>query len=259
MTFVEPIRGVECTFDMIIRTSLVPSPYQRDLGTPLVNKLLTSVDIGFIVPILVVPNNGMYEVIDGQHRLAAADKLKSREPYFVPCIILPERFKDRPLFFNIEKSDNIRDQATKIYNLYNHFLETSPDTIESTLAASCGYMSYLISISFAYKEFDISSPSLVEPPCKKLDAKSFLGEPLSTAVAIRRHRGMLLRDLEIAVNEVCSDNSIKDYNLKIAIISQSSQRIWGSRVRNVDSTFEDGILELTETIRNGNWSWMAGR
>ncbi len=259
MTFVEPIRGVECTFEMIIRTSLVPSPYQRDLGTALVNKLLTSVDIGFIVPILVVQNNGVYEVIDGQHRLAAADKLKGREPYFVPCIILPERFKDRPLFFNIEKSDNIRDQATKVYNLYNHFLETAPDTIETTLAGSCGYMSYLISVAFAYREFEISSPSLVEPPCKKLDAKSFLGEPLSTAVHIRRNRGMLLRDLESAVNRVCEENSIKDFQLKNAIISQSSQRIWGSRVRHVDSSFEDGIQELITAIEDGNWSWMAGR
>jgi len=198
-------------------------------------------------------------VIDGQHRLAAADKLKGREPFFVPCIILPERYRDRPLFYNIEKSDNIRDQATKVYNLYNHYLETAPDTIENTLAPSCAYMSYLISIAFAYREFSISSPSLIEPPCKKLDSRAFLGEPISSAVAIRRNRAMLIRDLEAAINATCGEYNIKDFQLKTAIVSQASQRLWGARVRKVEEAFEEGIQALIATINDSDWSWMSGK
>lgn len=259
MLFTEPVRDVECRFELIDRTALVMSPYQRDLATTLVNKLLVSVDQGFIVPLLVVEVDGMFEVIDGQHRLAAVDKLKGRESYSVPCIVLPERFKERPLFFNIEKSDNIRDQATKIYNLYNHFIETAPEMNERALAPACGFMSYLISIAFAYKEFDISSPSLVEPPCKKLDAKDFLDNSLVDAVIVRRNRAMLIRDLENAVNQAANDYNVKDFQLKTAMVSQASQRLWGARVRHVDQSFEDGITDLIEEIKNSDWSWMAGR
>lgn len=258
MQFKDPVREVECEFALVERSQIVMSPYQRDLAINLVNKLIVSVDHGFIVPLLVVKSAGLYEVIDGQHRLAAADKLKSKDSYIVPCIVLPQSFKDRPLFFNIEKADNIRDQATKVYNLYMHYMEVAPDTIERSLAPSCAFMSHLISIAFAYREFEITSPSLIEPPCKKLD-RSFLDEPLETAIATRRNRAMLIRDLESAINSAASTYEIKDFQLKVTMVSQVSQRLWGARVRHVEDSFEDGMRSLTASVENSDWSWMRGR
>jgi len=259
MDFVEPIRGVECAFELVERTQLIMSPYQRDLAQTLVNKLIVSVDQGFIVPLLVVRAGEKFAVIDGQHRLAAADKLMGKDPFFVPCIVLPERFMNRPLYYNIEKSDNILDQATQVYNLYNTFLKEAPETIERELAPACGFTSYLISIAFAYREFDISSPSLVEPPCKKLDAKSFLSDPLDTAIVVRRNRAMLIRDLENTINAAAAEYDVKDFQLKVTMVSQASQKLWGARVRHVDESFEDGMAALIQTIDSNDWGWMRGR
>ncbi len=258
MNFLDPIQNTECRFEMLHRSKIVLSPYQRDLSTGLVNKLLVSVEKGFVVPLLVVENGELFEIIDGQHRIGAADKLRGLD-YYVPSIIVPYHFKNRPLYFNIEKSDNIRDQATKIYNLYQHYLEEEPDKIERELNSACNYMSYLVSISFAYREFDISSPSLIEAPCKKLDPTGFLDDPLSSAVITRRNRGRLIRDLENAVTTAAQEYNIKDFQLKNAIVSQASQRLWGPRVRHVDATFEDGIQELITEIEGADWSWMRGR
>jgi len=260
MIFTEPIRSQECRFELIPRSRLVNSPYQRDFSTSLTSKLLISVDIGFVVPVLVVEaEDGKYEVIDGQHRLGAADRLKASGDYEVPCIVVPLKLKERPLFFNIEKSDNIRDQATKVYNLYMHYVQTAPDTPEKSLAPSCSFVSYLISIAFAYRELQLGSPSLIEPPCKKLDSKGFLDEPVSSAISVRRTRAALIKSLEDAVTQVAEEYNIKDFQLKVAIVSQASQKLWGSRVRSVQMPFEEGIDELIRVIQLEDWSWMSNR
>lgn len=254
--FNEPVSQIGCQFALIKRSLIKNSPYQRDLSTTLVRDLAASITGGFIIPVLLVPTDGgLYELIDGQHRLNGADK-NCNGDYDVPAVIVPERFKERFLLFNIEKGDNIRDQATKVYNFYMDRVRATPYSNETKDATAFNYMSYIISISFAYREFNLDSPSLIESPCKKLDNKSFILEPYCDAIEIRRHRAQIIRDLELTVQEVCNDYNISDFNLKKAIVSKSSTALW-ERKRNVPETFDEGMEKLINKIKTSDWSWMA--
>jgi len=257
MHFNEPVNQIGCQFDLITRSKIKNSPYQRDLSGTLVNHLTGSLVEGFIIPVVLVECGDIFEMVDGQHRLGAADK-NVQGDYLVPSVIVPRHFIERFLLFNIEKSDNIRDQATKVYNFYMDKLQSSSELPENTFATAFGYMSYLISIAFAYRENNLQSPSLIESPCKKLDNKSFLGEPLLVAVDIRRHRAEVIKHLENTVQEICDNLHISDFNLKKAIVSKASQELWG-RKRSIMETFDDGMTALIQEINSMDWSWMADK
>jgi hypothetical protein len=259
-TFTEPMQGLELQFQLLPVSKLKVGEFQRELSSGLVNKLLGSIFNGFLVPLLVVAVDDYYEVIDGQHRIETCKKhRKDLSDFDLPCIVLPSKFKFLPLIYNIEKSDNIKDQSLKTYNVYKHYAENIPDSKEREFAASFNFMSYLCSIAFAYVEFGLSSPSLVESVAKKLDNKSFLEDPFYLSIDIRRHRGDLLKQLENMVNAVCSQYGITDFNLKKSIISQSVADVWGAYKRKVDDEFDDGIIKLMARIEEKDWSWLAGR
>lgn len=258
MEFKEPAHGLTCRFEMIHRSLLVNSPFQRAQATTLVNKLSASIYNGFIVPLIVVEEAGVYLYIDGQHRLAALDKIVSTNDFYVPCIVVPKHFKERPLIYNIEKSDNIRDISTKVYNLYMFFAESDPEMKEIDLAAPVNFMSYAISIAFAYVELGLKSPSLVEDLCSQVDKKKFFQDPLKDAIVFRRNYAVLIQRLENVVNETVETYGIKDFHLKEAIISKTKQKIWGSRAK-IEMPFEQAIEQVIDGIQESDWSWMGGR
>jgi hypothetical protein len=268
MHFNEPVNQIGCQFDLVPRSRIKNSPYQRDLSGTLVNHLTGSLVEGFIIPVVLVDCPSatfdedhepilMYEMVDGQHRLGAADK-NVQGDYLVPSIIVPRHFIERFLLFNIEKSDNIRDQATKVYNFYIAKHNHNSSLPENAFATAFGYMSYLISIAFAYRELNLQSPSLIESPCKKLDNKSFLTEPLFASIEIRRQRATIIKLLEDTVQAICDNHHISDFNLKKAIISKASQELWG-RKRNIMETFDGGMTSLIQEINSMDWSWMADK
>ncbi len=141
-TFTEPMQGLELQFQLIPVSKLKVGEFQRELSSGLVNKLLGSIFNGFLVPLLVVAVDDYYEVIDGQHRIETCKKhRKDLSDFDLPCIVLPSKFKFLPLIYNIEKSDNIKDQALKTYNIYKHYAIALSCSIESSL---CHILKFLI-------------------------------------------------------------------------------------------------------------------
>jgi len=255
MKFKEPRQGVELEFRLIPRHLLKNSPFQRNLSVTLVNKLSGSIFYGFLIPLLVVPGeDGTFEVVDGQHRLAGLHKSKGGDVE-VPCIVAPRWVRELPIIFNIEKGDNIKDKATKLYNLYMHKLAEVPSMEEKELARSCGYESYLLTIAFSFMEYNLKSPSLVETVVKLLD-KDFVDAPLEEAVEERRRRGKKVAELEEAVVEVCSSCGITDFNLKRAVVSRSKEALWG-RKRSVAESFSEGMEMMIAKVMTTDWSYLA--
>lgn len=257
MKFKEPVLGLPCEFRMIERSSLRNSPYQRDLSDSLISRIVDSVDKGFLVPLIVVsvPIEDVYEIIDGQHRLGAADRHSRGETYLLPCVIVPSHLKNLPLILNVEKADNIRDKSVKIHALYMTAVEAHPDDwTEQKLITAVGYQPYLFTMAFGYKEALIDSPSLVEPLVKKLD-KVTLEEALTITVEIRRSRGILAKAVEVVINEAAEKYGIKDFNLKKSILSQSSMELWG-RKRNIGVNFQEGVEQIVEVIQSTSWHGM---
>jgi hypothetical protein len=263
----EPVLGETFIFAMVPREDLVISPYQRDCSSTFVNKLLNSVGKGFIMPLVAVGAEAPYEVIDGQHRLAAFDKTLSQENTCIPTIILPSAFRDYPLFYNIEKGDNIKDKAQKLYKIYVDKTQTESEQTERQLAASANYEPYLWTIAFAFCEAGLKSPSLVESVVKKLDNKEIVEVledgvhqplPLSDAIEERRAHAQRAVDLERLISSISEMYGITDFNLKKSIISQTTQNLWG-RKRKLDVDFYEGMDALTGAIDDTDWSWLGRR
>ncbi len=269
MDYNEPVKGHNFQFTLIKRSELRHSRYQRVLSSALVKKLINSVSKGFIIPLIVVVEieNGqtVYTIVDGQHRLGALEHVMSTADPLIPCIIVTPEFKNYPLFYNIEKSDNIKDKAAKMHKLYLD--KSTTELTEHDISPAANYEHYIFTIAFAHCEFGLKSPSLVEPPVKKVDNSYIMsidegGYPkpmlLAEAIEIRRGRASLTAQLENAVEDIANEYQISDFNLKRTMVSKSSQALWGNK-RKIDEVPEDAIPALTQQILETDWSWMAGR
>jgi len=211
---------------------------------------------GFFVPVVAVEgDDGRLVVVDGQHRLAAFRKVASGK---VPVVVVPKEYALKPLLFNVEKSDNVKDMCEKAYLIYVDLVRVEPEGSErETIGPSVGYAGWLCNLAFAYKESGLKSPSLVESVVKKLDPL-MMDDPLEAAVEVRRMRGGRLKELEELVLGICSEYGVSDFNLRKSIVSQASQELWGRR-RSVGVGFEEGMVMLMDKIEEMDWSWLAGR
>lgn len=253
-TFTEPVHGIECSIWMVHPFDLKLSPFQRKESDNFAKKLTQSVSIGFFAPLLVIRDEeGNFIIIDGQHRLRAILKAKGNFP--IPVIELPKRYMYYALTYNVELSDKIKDICTKGFYIYNHFASDTPEVKETTLNDYFLGMPHYMTLSFAYMEYGLNSPSLVEVPTKKLD--DWIELPLHIAKETRMERGHLITLLEEAVNRAAKEAGFTDHILKQAIVSKTNMALWG-RKRNVDEAFNEGIDKMIEHIEKTNWGFLRG-
>jgi hypothetical protein len=259
MQYKEPVSGTTCEFTLIPMDKLINSPYQRERSSALVRSLLKSVAYAFISPLIVVEEEDKYIVIDGQHRIEALMGAIQDLKALIPCIVLPHAFKTLPLLYNIEKADNVKDKCRKVYAVYMDVVNKLGTQKDEKDARDCFLGdSALITMAFAHMEKGLASPSLVESTVRKLDKGILKDITLDGAIDIRRQYGAAVAMLEQTVNEAANVFGVTDYNLKKAMISQTSSSLWG-KARSIDSPFEDGIEELIAAIDERDWSWMARR
>ena len=253
LKFADPMSGKSLAFSMIPADKLLPGEYQRNLSKGLVNKLLASTAVGFVIPLVVTPaGEGRYEVLDGQHRLATISKLKEGLNVSIPCVVTPPgMFKERPLLLNMEKGDNIKDKCTKIYSVYMKAFAVTPEKEEVDLLPAASFQPHLFTLAFSYTEKGLASPSLVETVVKKFD--SVIGGSISVSISERRERAEQVAQLETLVTETARENGIKDFNLKKAIISKSSMSLWG-RSRSTGDDFTTSMQMLMSAIQETDWS-----
>lgn len=255
------------TFALVpVKKLVIQDIYQRTLSNTFTNKLLNSLDFGFVVPLLVVPvENGNYAVIDGQHRLAAFRKLHNvQADTALPAIILPRQYKNIPLMFNIEHGDSLKDKLEKVWSLYlDHVQQASS---EKDLSRAVNFEFYLISLGFAYAEKGLKTPSLVESAVKKLD-NEYLGERLEDgtwaalsmqeALSERRRHAARIVELENAILSIADKYHVTDYNAKKSILSTSINNLWG-RKRKLDVSFDDGMDSIFSMLENTDWAFLEG-
>jgi hypothetical protein len=253
--FQDPVHGIPLALWEIDYMELKNSPFQRVESTNLRNKLAQSINVGFFVPLLIVFKDGVPLIVDGQHRYHAFMRAKGAFP--ILCIEIPERFMYNALIYNIEASDKIKDTCTKVHSMYNHFVIETPEKSEKTLAEYLLDTPYYISLAFAYVDYELSSPSLVETVVKKFDG--WIDAPLPVAAEERQRRGQAIAKLEATVNEVAARDGIGGsgaFQLKSAIVSKSSGALWG-RKRNVGEDFHYALGMLTEHILISDWSFLG--
>ena len=163
--------------------------HQRKPRPAHVENLAASIDkIGFVVPIVAIEEHAdgkaRYVVIDGQHRLQAAQDIGLRK---LPVLIVPARLAPRMMNLNVEKDLNIREKAVVALGIYRAFLESQPglkeneDEVQESIERA-----YYVTLGLAYEGKGRLAGSAFEPLLKKCD--HFLRRTLENAFPAREER-----------------------------------------------------------------------
>ena len=198
--FKDPYHHQELELKIVPIENLTVVPHQRKPSPYHVKHLVQSIErIGFIVPVIVVSRgDGMYMIIDGQHRLLAAKELGIRE---LPVIVVPEKLAQLMMNFNIEKELNIREKSHVAIALYRQYLELNPDLLESDPEISDAIENaYYVTLGIAYEKQEKLSGSSFESILKKCDF--FLDEKLPDALKIREARSEKVIQANILVRDI---------------------------------------------------------
>jgi ParB family chromosome partitioning protein len=199
-TFKDPLKRQTIVFKTLPVDRLEVVGHQRKARPAHVANLAASIErIGFLVPLIAIEGGGgRHLVIDGQHRLQAAQDVGIRK---VPVLVVPPRVAPRMMNLNVEKDLNIREKAVVALGIYRSFLERDPDLKENDeeLEDSIG-KAYYVTLGLAYEGPGRLAGSAFEPLLKKCDF--FMRRSLSSASAVREERAGRVLDANKLVKEV---------------------------------------------------------
>ena len=194
----DPLGGNWQLFAALPIDIVEPTPYQRDLSKPHVERLSDAMDrLGrYIDPMVVVRSEeGKYWTPNGNHRLAALKRLGARTAV---AIVVPEiEVAHRILLLNTEKAHNLRERSLEVIRLAELLAQTEnrPERdfeIEFEEPA-------LLTIGLCYQENGRFAGGAYHPVLRR--AERFLGSPLPKALETRRERAARVLELDEAVSE----------------------------------------------------------
>jgi ParB family transcriptional regulator, chromosome partitioning protein len=194
----DPLGGNWQLFAALPIDSVEPTPYQRDLSKPHVERLSEAMDrLGrYLDPMIVVRENGdRYWTPNGNHRLAALKRLGARS---VVAIVVPDiEVAHRILLLNTEKAHNLRERSLEVIRLAELLAqaETRPEQdfeIEFEEPA-------LLTIGLCYQGNGRFAGGAYHPVLRR--AEQWLDSPLPEALDTRRERAARVLELDQAVTE----------------------------------------------------------
>jgi ParB family transcriptional regulator, chromosome partitioning protein len=200
----DPLGGNWQIFAALPIDLVEPTPYQRDLSKPHVERLSAAMDkLGrYLDPMIVVrgeqpdgEGSRPYWTPNGHHRLAALRALGARS---VVAIVVPDiEVAHRILLLNTEKAHNLRERSLEVIRLAQLLAETEgrPERdfeIEFEEPA-------LLTIGLCYQENGRFAGGAYHPVLRR--AEKWLGSDLPKALATRRERASRVLELDAAVGE----------------------------------------------------------
>ena len=242
----QPLKGYEVKVGLLPVEKIKIPTIQRDISETLVKRLMTSIEkVGFVEPILVIEGEeGFYEVINGQHRLKAAELLGLRE---ISAIILPPEIKDYIISLNVEKAPNLKDKAHQAYEIFMKYLKEHPQMGEIELEMKVEEP-YFLTVGFITDRFgEKRFPAYAfEKVLRKVD--EFLILPLEEAEKEREKRANTVRDVREVMEEKYQELGLSNALHKEAIISKAFQMVYGKRVRKVEDDFYTAFEKIKDAI-----------
>ncbi|HEX7335853.1 MAG TPA: ParB N-terminal domain-containing protein [Gemmatimonadales bacterium] len=194
----DPLGGNWQIFAALPIELVEPTPFQRDLSQPHVERLSAAMDkLGrYLDPMIVVRNEeGKYWTPNGNHRLAALRELGARS---VVAIVVPDiEVAHRILLLNTEKAHNLRERSLEVIRLAQLLAESEsrPEKdyeIEFEEPA-------LLTIGLCYQENGRFAGGAYHPVLRR--AEKWLGSALPKALETRRERAGRVLELDAAVSE----------------------------------------------------------
>jgi ParB family chromosome partitioning protein len=245
-TFEDPVKKQPLKLALFNIDEVLKPPFQRDISESLKKHLEMVIEkLGFLTPIVVVPKDGKYYVVDGLHRLEAMRDLGARE---IVGIVVDESLYHYILEFNTEKPPNVKEKSKQAYRLYQDLLKEDPNMIEEDLFTYFKDPMF-ITFGFTIEEFDPRFPaSFYENFVSKID--NFLAMPLSSAAEERRKRAEALVDLNGIVNEKYAEFGWENALMKGEIVRKAVQKAYGMRVRTIEEEFYTAVKRVKEACQS---------
>jgi ParB family chromosome partitioning protein len=190
MRYVEPVGKTELEFKLVPLSELKPAPFQREISEAHVKKLSEAMlKVGmFIDPLVVYEKEGIYYVVNGQHRLEAYRNLFSEGE--LPCIVIPEEKAKFIITLNTEKSPSIKDKSTEALKIYREMLSASltEKDILDFIAEPC-----YVTFGILYERNEKFPASALHSLIKRIDKP--IEKPLSEAFEERKRRADRIEEL----------------------------------------------------------------
>ena len=199
----DPLGGHWQIFAALPIDLVEPTPYQRDLSKPHVERLSEAMDkLGrFLDPMIVVRQESRekegrpYWTPNGNHRLAALRRLGARS---VVAIVVPDiEVAHRILLLNTEKAHNLRERALEVIRLAQLLAaaESRPEReyeIEFEEPA-------LLTLGLCYQENGRFAGGAYHPILRRVEKWETAALP--TALETRRERAARILELDSAVTD----------------------------------------------------------
>jgi ParB family transcriptional regulator, chromosome partitioning protein len=204
----DPLGGNWQIFAALPIDLVEPTPYQRDLSKPHVERLSAAMDkLGrYLDPMIVVrggagreggtdPGSHPYWTPNGNHRLAALRALGARA---VVAIVVPDtEVAHRILLLNTEKAHNLRERSLEVIRLAQLLAETD-DRPERDFEIEFEEPS-LLTIGLCYQENGRFAGGAYHPVLRR--AEKWLSTALPKALETRRDRAARILELDAAVGD----------------------------------------------------------
>ncbi|HEY4647736.1 MAG TPA: hypothetical protein VIG95_01470 [Gemmatimonadales bacterium] len=203
-SYKDPLGGNWQLFAALPIDLVEPTPYQRDLSKPHVERLSSAMDrLGRYLDPMIVVRGGRegeaggrpYWTPNGNHRLAALKRLGAQS---VVAIVVPEvEVAHRILLLNTEKAHNLRERSLEVIRLAELLAQTE-DRPEEEFEIEFEEPA-LLTIGLCYQENGRFAGGAYHPVLRR--AEKWLGTPLAEALETRRERASRVLELDAAVTE----------------------------------------------------------
>jgi ParB family chromosome partitioning protein len=205
----DPLGGHWQIFAALPIDLVEPTPYQRDLSKPHVERLSKAMDkLGrYLDPMIVVRGEQPdgeeaalnaarpYWTPNGNHRLAALRELGARS---VVAIVVPDiEVAHRILLLNTEKAHNLRERSLEVIRLAQLLAQTE-DRPERSFEIEFEEPA-LLTIGLCYQENGRFAGGAYHPVLRR--AEKWLGSALPKALETRRERAGRVLELDETVTE----------------------------------------------------------
>jgi ParB family chromosome partitioning protein len=195
----DPVGGHWHVLAALPIAKVTPTPFQRDLSEPHVERLAGVIDKldRFVDPIVAVRGaEGGWWTPNGHHRLAAVRRLGGRS---IVALVLPDpEVAFKILALNTEKAHNIREKALEVIRMARALAAGHAGRPESDFALEFEEPA-LLTLGCCYEKNGRFAGGAYNPVLKRVER--FLGTKMPVALAERAARADKLLALDEAVSE----------------------------------------------------------
>jgi ParB family transcriptional regulator, chromosome partitioning protein len=242
----EPLKDAWQLVALLPLSAVKPTPYQRDLSKPHVQRLVDVVKkLGrFVDPIVVVPGGpGVYWTPNGNHRREALVRLKAD---VIPAIVIPDaRVAYQILALNTEKAHNVKEKALEVIRMYRDLMQEDARATEDDYSFQFE-APYLVTLGLLYERKPRFAGGAFAPILRRVD--KFLKQPLPRAYAERERRAGLVQAADEVLTDVVAKIKKRGINhpyVKNYVLARVTPL---SRARKTLPSFEQTFERLRENL-----------